>query len=189
MKKDYPPVLDVCCGPRSFWYDKNDVRALFIDKRCETIRIEPGKTRPCGETIAIQPDEIGDFSSLRFPDNTFYLVVFDPPHIVRNSYEGVGRILNRYGHLSGDWEIMIRAGFSECFRVLKPNGVLVFKWHESSIRVCEILKLTTEKPLFGNHRVAGNKTHWITFIKNEDARAENQRSRPNFVQQRKGVIT
>jgi hypothetical protein len=31
-----PPVLDACCGPRMMWFDKNDPRALFIDRRRET---------------------------------------------------------------------------------------------------------------------------------------------------------
>jgi hypothetical protein len=29
MKK----VLDVCCGSKGMWFDKNDCRALFLDKR------------------------------------------------------------------------------------------------------------------------------------------------------------
>ena len=29
-------VLDVCCGPRMFWFDKTDARTLFIDNRSET---------------------------------------------------------------------------------------------------------------------------------------------------------
>lgn len=27
------PVLDVCCGPKLFWFDRNDPRAVFLDKR------------------------------------------------------------------------------------------------------------------------------------------------------------
>jgi hypothetical protein len=29
-------VLDACCGPRMFWFDRADGRALFVDKRRET---------------------------------------------------------------------------------------------------------------------------------------------------------
>lgn len=39
----YPPVLDACCGSRMFWFDKADRRALFIDKRRETLIDETGK--------------------------------------------------------------------------------------------------------------------------------------------------
>lgn len=33
MRDNLPPVLDACCGSRMFWFDKQDERALFIDKR------------------------------------------------------------------------------------------------------------------------------------------------------------
>ena len=41
----FPPVLDACCGGRHFWFDKKDGRALFVDKRRETI-VWGGKQRP-----------------------------------------------------------------------------------------------------------------------------------------------
>lgn len=28
-------VLDVCCGSRMFWFDRQDLRAVFVDKRRE----------------------------------------------------------------------------------------------------------------------------------------------------------
>jgi len=96
-----------------------------------------------------------------FPDESFQLVVFDPPHVQRE--EALGTVTRKYGTLSGDWREMLRKGFAECFRVLKPNGVLVFKWAESQFRVREILELTPEKPLFGHH--TSKTTHWAVFIK------------------------
>ena len=38
----FPPVLDACCGSRMFWFDKQDDRALFVDKRRETWPIDIG---------------------------------------------------------------------------------------------------------------------------------------------------
>jgi len=32
---DLPPVLDACCGSRMFWFDRQDSRAVFVDKRRE----------------------------------------------------------------------------------------------------------------------------------------------------------
>jgi SAM-dependent methyltransferase len=107
------------------------------------------------------PDQVADFTAMPFADETFSLVVFDPPHVQRK--EALGILTRRYGHLTGDWREMLRKGFSECFRVLKPNGVLVFKWAESQFRVAEILKLTPAKPLFGHH--TSKTTHWAVFIK------------------------
>ena len=28
-------ILDMCCGSRMFWFDKQDERAVFMDKRSE----------------------------------------------------------------------------------------------------------------------------------------------------------
>jgi ubiquinone/menaquinone biosynthesis C-methylase UbiE len=110
---------------------------------------------------------LADFTNLPFADASFHLVVFDPPHIARE--EALGTMTRMYGHLNGDWRDMLRRGFAECFRVLKPNGTLVFKWGESQFRVNDILKLTPEKPLFG-HKTS-KTTHWCVFMKGEtDAR-------------------
>jgi SAM-dependent methyltransferase len=157
-----PPVLDVCCGQRSFWFDRDDPRALFIDKRRETLPIDVGTPGTKGRApIVVDPDMLADFSALPFDDESFHLVVFDPPHVQRE--EALGILTRRYGHLTGDWREMLRKGFSECFRVLKPNGVLVFKWAESQFKVKEILNLTPAKPLFGHH--TSKTTHWAVFMK------------------------
>jgi hypothetical protein len=152
-------VLDVCCGPRGFWFDKQDDRALYLDKRRET-HVDVYK---CGiKTNVIDPDIIGDFTNIEQPDETFWHIVFDPPHISRKSQ---GQIVKKYGSLEGDWREMIRKGFKECFRVLKPNGTLVFKWSEVQYPIREILELTDYKPLYGHKSGKKMNTHWVCFIK------------------------
>ena len=152
-------VLDVCCGPRGFWFDKQDSRALYLDKRRET-HVDVYK---CGiKTNVIDPDIIGDFTNIEQPDETFWHIVFDPPHISRKSQ---GQIVKYYGSLEGDWREMIRKGFKECFRVLKPNGTLVFKWSEVQYPIKEILELTDYKPLYGHKSGKKMNTHWVCFIK------------------------
>lgn len=47
----------------------------------------------------------------------------------------------------------------------KPGGFLIFKWNETDIRVSEVLKLTTEKPVFGHISGKRSNTHWICFMK------------------------
>ncbi|MBP9698120.1 MAG: SAM-dependent methyltransferase [Candidatus Moranbacteria bacterium] len=156
---DEKKVLDVCCGPKGMWFDKNDDRALFLDKRCETHKND----YPSGyKEMSIAPDIIGDFTNIQQPDDSFWLVVFDPPHIEQKTD---GEITKRYGALRGDWREELRKGFCECFRVLKPNGTLIFKWNEVRIPIKEILKLTNEKPLFGHKSGKKMQTHWVTFIK------------------------
>ena len=155
-----PPVLDVCCGPKGFWFDKNNGKVLFMDKRRDSFYTE----YPSGNyTDIIDPDLTLDFSNMPFKDNTFYLIVFDPPHIPQE--KPTGRIIKRYGHLSGGWKEMLRNGFSECFRVLKPKGTLIFKWNECRVPVKDILALTNEPPLFGHQSGKRMGTHWIVFIK------------------------
>ena len=154
-----PPVLDACCGPKGFWFDKNDERALFIDRRSEDIEMD----YPSGHyREQIKPDYVIDFTRMPFKNDTFNLVVFDPPHLPQE--EPSGRIVARYGHLKGDWRKMLKDGFAECFRVLKPNGVLIFKWNEVRIPVKEILELTNQKPLFGHKSGKNMQTHWIAFL-------------------------
>ena len=160
----YPPVLDACCGSRMFWFDHADERAIYVDKRREMHEIDIGTPGTKGrKPIVVAPDVQADFTDMPFPDDTFRLVVFDPPHIQRESAKGI--LTKKYGHLKGDWQNMLRKGFAECFRVLMPGGVLIFKWAESEVAVAEILNLTPEKPLFGHKSGKAATTHWITFIK------------------------
>ena len=160
----FPPVLDACCGSRMFWFDKQDERALFVDKRCETWPIDIGTPGTKGRSpIVVAPDKVADFTALPFPDDTFALVVFDPPHIERT--EAKGLLTKKYGHLTDNWREELRQGFAECFRVLKPQGTLIFKWAESDHPVSEVLALTPEKPLFGHRSGKQSATHWIAFMK------------------------
>jgi 23S rRNA G2069 N7-methylase RlmK/C1962 C5-methylase RlmI len=152
-------VLDVCCGAKGMWFDKSDDRALYLDKRNEVHENEYPSLK---SRLVISPDEIGDFTNINQPDNSFWHVVFDPPHIKRNK---LGEITKRYGNLEGDWREMIRLGFKECFRVLKPNGTLIFKWSEVQFPLREILELTDEKPLYGHKSGKKMNTHWVCFIK------------------------
>lgn len=157
MTETLPPVLDPASSSRMMWYDKNDDRALFGD-------IREMSTELCdGRTLEIKPDQKMDFRRMPFPDDSFYHVVFDPPHLIslgKDSWTA-----QKYGRLLPSWEDDIRAGFSECFRVLKPYGTLIFKWNEDQIPVQTILALTPEKPLYGHRSGRLSKTHWIAFIK------------------------
>jgi SAM-dependent methyltransferase len=171
---DLPPILDACCGPRLFWFDRKDPRALFIDKRRETHPIDVGTPGTVGRNpIVVDPDHIADFSAMPFADESFHLVVFDPPHVQRKEARGI--VTRKYGVLNGNWREMLRQGFVECFRILKPNGTLVFKWSESQFPVREILALTPEKPLFGHH--TGKNTHWCVFMKQPSTSSENPTDR------------
>jgi len=160
----YPPVLDACCGTRAFWFDKEDRRAVFHDKRNGELSIRPDKSHPARNLI-VRPNVVGDFIDLKFPSNTFALVVFDPPHIQGGEARERGVIGKTFGLLPVGWKEMLRKGFSECFRVLRPEGVLVFKWCEVETPLREVLALTPERPLFGHKVGKMMRTHWIAFLK------------------------
>lgn len=155
----FPPVLDACCGGRAFWFDKSDARATFMDIRSGEYPVNRTGRSP----VVVQPDILADFTAMPFPDNSFTLVVFDPPHF--ETLGKTGTFAKTYGVLMAGWRETLQAGFAECFRVLKPNGVLIFKWCEWEIPVKEVLALTPEKPLFGHISGKRAQTHWITFIK------------------------
>jgi len=162
-------VLDACCGSRMFWFDKNDSRAVFVDNRMERHTLPDVSSSGGSRELVVSPSTQADFTALPFPTASFSLVVFDPPHFERNGVRSwVGL---KYGTLRGDWPNTLRLGFAECFRVLRPSGVLIFKWCSDEIPVSRILALTPERPLFGHKSGKNSKTHWVAFIKTEDARA------------------
>lgn len=133
-------ILDVCCGSRMFWFDKNNEETIYMDNReLEDILCD-------GRKLEVKPDVVGDFRNIPFEDNSFYLVVFDPPHLLKigeTSY-----MAKKYGKLTDNWKEDIRQGFDECMRVLKTNGILIFKWNEQQIKLKDILKNINYKPLF-----------------------------------------
>lgn len=175
------PVLDACCGGRMFWFDKENPAVLFCDNREFSGELIDGRK------FEVKPDIVCDFTTLPFEDESFYHVVFDPPHLVRNTgnskmaaqYGSLsekatpsGYQMIKYGALYSDWKDMISKGFAECFRVLKAHGTLVFKWNETDIKVSEVLSLTPHKPLYGHRSGKASKTHWICFMKIPQTRSE-----------------
>lgn len=155
-------ILDMCCGSRMFWHDKYDDRTVFMDIRAEE------HTLCDGRSLVISPDIIADFRALPFAAELFSVVVFDPPHLERvGDTAWMGK---KYGRLNKDtWRNDLRAGFAEAFRVLRPHGVLIFKWNETQIATSQILALTDEKPIITQRTGKADKTHWVIFAKGSAA--------------------
>ena len=153
-------VLDACCSSRMMWFDRNDERAVFMDKR------ELTETLCDGRILEVKPDVVADFTDMPFAEESFRLVVFDPPHMT--SLGEKSWLAKKYGRLFGHWESEISEGFRECFRVLKPGGVLIFKWNDVDVPQDRVLALCPQKPLFGHTtRVGAGETVWFTFIKDD----------------------
>lgn len=170
-------ILDATCGPKTIWYQKSHPFVTFMDIRKETINtLQKGNKLVCSRVIKIDPDVVADWTDrLLYPDNYFDMIVFDPPHIVKKTKNRPSQITMKYGYfLEDEYKSILRKGIAELFRVLKPEGVFIFKWCEVSKKVDEILKLFPYPPMFGTRTGQKNKTHWITFIKyNANMKLEN----------------
>lgn len=153
-----PRVLDPCCGSKMFHFDPDNPDVVFGDIRREQHVLCDGRV------LDINPDQIMDYTDLPFADETFRVVVFDPPHLIRGGDKSW--MVKKYGRLS-DWQTEIRDGFNECMRVLKPHGTLIFKWNETQITVSKILSAIGQQPLIGHKSGKASKTHWMLFLKGE----------------------
>lgn len=149
---------------RGIWFNKNHPSVIYCDRRKEEYHI---KTKNGGvKNIVIDPDVICDFTDLPFEDNKFALVVFDPPHLTST---GEDSLMNKlYTKLDEDWREMLKKGFDECMRVLKPDGVLIFKWSDIAISTRDIINVFEQDPLFGHRSGKKMNTHWMCFMKESE---------------------
>lgn len=145
------------------WFNKSHPAAVYCDRRKETYTNVWASVKGKSEhKCVVNPDVICDFTALPFSDNSFSLVVFDPPHL--KGAKETSWLVKKYGKLDENWPQMIHDGFKECMRVLKPDGVLIFKWSEYDIPASEVWKAIGQKPLFGHHSGKKSKTFWACFM-------------------------
>lgn len=165
-KKNVKKILDVTCGSRTIWFNKNHPAAVYCDIREEELtgiwKNEYGQSeRKC----IVKPDIQCDFTDLPFEDESFCLVVFDPPHL---RYSGENSWLaKKYGRLDEHWPEILHDGFRECMRVLKEDGVLIFKWAETDIPAQKVWKAIGRRPLFGHHSGKKSNTFWGCYMKGQ----------------------
>lgn len=158
-------ILDACCGSRMMWFQRDHDDTVFADaRRLSTTVVDRSHGREDGtRSLIVAPDVVSDFRSLPYRDGQFALVAFDPPHLERAGAKSW--LAAKYGKLGNDWREDLRKGFAECFRVLRADGVLVFKWNETQVKLSEVLALTPHLPLFGNKSGRKAGTHWLVFMK------------------------
>lgn len=167
-------ILDATCGGRSIWHPENKDRddTLYIDKREEESgflgREDYGYNK---RNYDIQPDEVQDYRDLPYSDESFNLIVFDPPHAVRSdgmeTLNGVSH--KKWGCLHAEtWQEDLKAGFDELFRVLNSGGTLIFKFNDESADFQEVLDCAPKPPLFGTSvKDYNSETRWFAFYKSE----------------------
>ncbi len=123
-------ILDMCCGSRMFWFDKNDDRAIFSDIRKEE------HTLCDGRRLIISPDLIADFRALNrpgFPGECFICELRLPDHRFRWKHNKLFLLLpEEYGpafpaivdcYTSPPtlvWPVPLLHGFSSSYGVLPP---------------------------------------------------------------------
>ena len=157
MVKVMKKILDVCCSGREFWFDRKNESVIYCDIRKGQYQLSDNRV------VNVDPDVICDFTKLPFIDESFSLVVFDPPHL--KSITETANMAKKYGRLQDGWQETIKAGFNECFRVLKKDGILIFKWNEYDIPIKDVIALSQVPPLFGHRSGKHAKTHWMCFMK------------------------
>lgn len=153
-------ILDATCGSRTMWFDKECPLAVYMDKREEKLE---GIWADHEGNLSVNPDVVADFTKIPFPDFSFELVVFDPPHLARVGDSAWMR--KKYGCLPNDWQPVIHDGFWECWRVLKEYGTLIFKWSEIQISTRKIIDVIGKEPLFGHRSGKRMNTHWLVYMK------------------------
>lgn len=157
-------ILDPCCGSKMMWFDRENPNVQFCDIReVRGEEIWKSKDGLRSVTLTVEPDTVCDVRSLPFPDESFYHIVFDPPHLTKIGEQAW--LCKKYGKLYGDWQDWMREAFEELWRVLKPYGTLIFKWSEIDIKLSQILDAIPYKPLYGHRSGKHMTTHWIAFVK------------------------
>lgn len=74
-------ILDMTCGSRTIWFNKNHPAAIYCDKRREDFGLCFGKAHTSLHQLHVNPDIQCDFTNIPLPDDSFSLVIFDPPPI------------------------------------------------------------------------------------------------------------
>ena len=173
MSSTIKPILDACCGSRMFWFDRKNPNVTFVDvRKVDDEVIYESKDGKDIRHLTVDPDVVADFRNLPFPDESFWHIVFDPPHLINIGPRGwIGK---KYGKLPKDWMPLIHDGFHECWRVLKTYGTLIFKWNEDQITVKEVLECIGVQPLYGHKSGRASKTHWMAFVKLPEANPANK---------------
>lgn len=152
---EIPPILDMTCGGRMMWHDKKDGRILAFDCRRERLELCDGRI------YDVDPDVVGDFRALPFPDESFYHVIFDPPHLLNAGEKGWLR--KKYGKLERErWRDDLRRAFAEAWRVMKPGATMQFKWCTEQVPLREVAAMFPDKPIT---KTGTHKTYLIHFFK------------------------
>jgi len=164
-------ILDACCGPKEMYHGLHkkftDQEIVYIDIRKGTFTIPYTE----GKKIHIEPTVQADLKKLPFKDNTFTLILFDPPHggFTIDTWMGA-----KYGGLTAsDYKNMLVWANIEFTRVLVEGGIILAKIQEYEDREFYItgffhnfkLLLDIKIRSRGTSKSERLFTHWLVFAK------------------------
>lgn len=160
-------ILDACCGGRMMWLNKHHPNAVYIDlRKAQKGHIQNG-FNPNHE---VMPDILMDFRHLAFPDKTFKLIYFDPPHLSTLTETSIMR--KKFGVLNAEtWQSDLKNAFKELWRVLDDTGSLLVKWNDIEIPYKYLLSFFDQEPLVQNITAGqkaledGHRSFWFSFFK------------------------
>jgi hypothetical protein len=94
-----------------WWFNKENPNTIFGDIRRETITVTDRSNGKADgvRTISINPDIELDFRCLPFEDNTFNLVAFDLPHLIRAGAKSW--LASKYDRLQKVGKMILREDF------------------------------------------------------------------------------
>jgi len=111
---DAETALDTTYGMGNFWDGSAHVNVTGHDR-------DPARA----------PGGVADFTDLDYGDETFDVVVFDPPHIPDAGADSIMKL--RYGtYAQDDLEVAIRGGTSEAWRVSRLGIIVKVTDHSHS---------------------------------------------------------
>ena len=185
MKVETKPgalVYDATAGNRTMWVTKDHPYVLFGD-------IE--------EDLTIKPDDYIDSRDTGLPDESKYLVIFDPPHEVNHQKNKGYMTTPNYDLAVKKWgrktigdappsyygadkykskkELLeyIYKSQKEFQRILLPGGIVFLKWAERCITLKRVLKLFRGWNLMLKipcHKQGPEKTptYWVMLMKSPE---------------------
>ena len=152
-------ILDACCGSRMFWFDKKNPNVLFQDIR------DAEYTLCDGRKLEVHPDVIADFTEMPYPDSSFKLVVFDPPHLLKAGKDSW--LAKKYGKLPEDWPRVIKKGIDECLRSMERDDpmCLGFSGGKDSVVILDLAERSGIKYNASYANTTVDPPGTISFIK------------------------
>jgi ubiquinone/menaquinone biosynthesis C-methylase UbiE len=165
-------ILDATCGLKEMWHNKNPNDVIFLDIRKGKIVYNSKYSDYTMELGFVNPTILGTHEKLPFRNESFDMIVFDPPHIISHP---TGILHEKYTTLKKNWVKYLYNTTKELFRVLKKEGFLIFKWAETSKPLNKILAIFPYKPYFGTN--TKSDTYFIVFRKNLQSQKKETQTR------------